>query len=203
MQALGFLYSSLPKARQWEEQPSSSIPAASEDILMSLTFQPSPSINSLQNSRQSHTASAVGYVAVTRAEMQLGGKRWSPSGAPSGTHFAGRGEASNAEAALLGVLGHHQRLVLAPASPHSAFSCWCAQWLRFSVASRDVLVTSYYPQVLSRAIASQHPIFCLVHVLQLWCKTLPLAIVQIMLSRRLIFLNYTNQPVQVICPSVI
>lgn len=113
-QALGFLYNSLPKGCQWEQQPSSSTPAAGEDILGSLTFQPSLSINSLQNSRQSHTALAVGRVVGTWAEMQLGEglkSKWSilvplrAGAAPSGTHFAGRGEPSSAEAAALGHAG--------------------------------------------------------------------------------------------------
>lgn len=109
-QALGFLSSSLPEGCRWEEQPSSSPPAAGEEVLGSLTFQPPLSINSLQNSRQSHTGLAIGHVAGTWAKMQLGeGLKpgWSilvPLGAgavPGGTCFARREEPCNAEAAAL------------------------------------------------------------------------------------------------------
>lgn len=67
---------------------------------------------------------------------------------------------------LLGVLGHCQPFVPAPAFPSKAFSQWFTQLLWFSAASSDAVVTSYYPQVLFRAMACQHPVLYLVHVLQ-------------------------------------
>lgn len=68
----------------------------------------------------------------------------------------------------------------------------------FSLWSPRIILKSFSGQLHSRTSFSVYSVFC-----SLWCNTLPLAIVHVMLFRELIFLNYANQPVQVTCPSLL
>lgn len=98
--------------------------------------------------------------------------------------------------------GHCQGLMPVPASlQHFPTDGPSGCWFLFRQAihrSPHIIPKSFSEQLHASTPFSVYYVFC-----SLWCDTLPLAIVHVMLFWGLIFLNYTNRPVQVICPSLL
>lgn len=98
-----------------------------------------------------------------------------------------------------GMQGHHQGLMPPPTSLPSAFCHWRTHWILVSLSGHLLLFSSIFQgNCIPGPHFSVYYVFC-----SLWCNILPLATVHLILFRDLIFINHTNQPVQVICPSLL